>query len=156
MRNSILTTKLSLTGRSSATRQCRTSSSFVLYSCINGGWPGGHDKFVEIDDSCFSRQKYDCSRLCTTVWVFVGVKWEWGTPVLHLSQIAPLRHCLPSLRHASYLAPESSVTAGGTCHSVDCCMSFVTHGCLQIRSSPHGCKSRLTSGLTEKTKLYVW
>jgi len=32
------------------------------------------------------------------------------TPVLHLSLIAPLRHCSPSLRHVSYTALELSVT----------------------------------------------
>jgi len=30
----------------------------------------------------------------------------------HLSLIAELRHCSPSLRHVSYTAPQSSVTAG--------------------------------------------
>ena len=40
-----------------------------------------------------SRQKCNCGRLCTTVWVFVGVEHELGTPVLHLSLVAPLRHC---------------------------------------------------------------
>jgi hypothetical protein len=52
---------------------------FTAY--FNGGWWEGCGKFVEIDDSCFSRQKCNCSRLCTTVWVFVGVEQELG----HLS-----------------------------------------------------------------------
>ena len=82
----------------------------------------------------------------------------------HLSLIAPLRCCSPSLRHVSYLAPGLSVTAGGTTivstmmdsyHSVNRCVNFVARGCSQIRSSPHGSTSRLTSGLTEKTKLNV-
>ena len=64
---------------------------FTAY--FNGGWREECGKFVEIDDSCFRRQKCNCSRLCTTVWVFVGVEQELGTPVLRLSLIAPLRHC---------------------------------------------------------------
>ena len=46
-----------------------------------GGWQRECGKVVEIDDSCFSRQKCNCSRLCTIVWVFVGVEQELG----HLS-----------------------------------------------------------------------
>jgi len=45
---------------------------------------------VEIHDRCFSKQKCNCGRLKVTVAVFVGVKRESGTPVLHLSLIAPL------------------------------------------------------------------
>ena len=53
---------------------------FTAY--FNGGWRGGEcGKVVEVDDSCFSRQNCNCSRLCTTVWVFVGVEQELG----HLS-----------------------------------------------------------------------
>jgi len=77
---------------------------------IGGGWGGG--KFVEIHDRCLSRQKCNCGRLKLTVAVFVCVKWESVTPVLHLSLIASLRHCSPSLRHVSYTAPQLSVTAG--------------------------------------------
>jgi hypothetical protein len=51
-------------------------------------------------------QQVTCDR-----WVCVGVEQEWGTPVLHLSLITPLRQCSPS-RHVSYLAPQLSVTAG--------------------------------------------
>jgi hypothetical protein len=77
--------------------------------------------------------------------------------------IAPLRHCSP-LRCVSYTAPQWSVTVGGTTfisammdshHSISCCVSFVAPGRSQIRSRPHGCTSRLTSGLTDKTKLNV-
>jgi len=75
---------------------------------------GGGGNVVEIHDRYFSRQKCNCGRLCATVWVFVGVKWESGTPVLHLLLIVLLRHCLPSLRHVSYTASQLSVTAGGT------------------------------------------
>ena len=64
---------------------------FTAY--FNGGWREVCGKVVEIDDSCFSGQKCNCGRLCTTVWVFVGVEEELGTPVLHFSVIAPLRHC---------------------------------------------------------------
>ena len=63
---------------------------FTTY--FNGGC-GGHGKFVEIDDSCFHKQKCNCSRLCKTLWVFVGVEQEMGTHVLRLPLIAPLRHC---------------------------------------------------------------
>jgi len=40
-------------------------------------------------------------------------------------------------------------------HSISHCVSFVACGCSQIRSDPHGCKSRLTSGLPEKMNLNV-
>jgi len=73
---------------------------------------GGGGNVVEIHDSCFSRWKCNCSRLHATTWIFVGVKRESGTPVLHLSLIAPLRHCSPSLGLVSYTAPQVSVTTG--------------------------------------------
>jgi len=136
-------------------------------SFLNGGWRGrGNGIVVEIHDRCFSRQNCNSSRLRATSWVFVGVMWESETPVLHLSLIAQLRHCSPSLRHVSYPAPQSSVTTRGynvrlrndglPHHSGNHCVSFVARGCSQIWSSPHGYMSRLTSGLTEKTKLNVW
>jgi len=67
---------------------------------------------VVIDKSCFSRRKCNCGRLCLTAWLFEGVQWEPRRPVLQLSLIAPPRHCLPSLRHVSYPAQQSSLTAG--------------------------------------------
>ena len=109
-----------------------------------------------------------CVIVASCAWqcIFVGVKWESGTPVLHVSLIAPLRHCSPSLKHVFYPAPQSSVTAGGhnvrlrndelTHHSVSRCVSFMARGCSQIWSRPHGCMTRLTSGLTDKMKLNVW
>jgi len=48
---------------------------------------GGGGKVVEIYDTCFSRQKYNCGQLRATLWVFVGVMRELGTCVLHLSLI---------------------------------------------------------------------
>ena len=111
---------------------------FTAY--FNGGWRGECGKVVEIDHSCFSRQKCNCSRLCTTVWVFVGVEQELG----HLScachwslhwDIAIIKACI---------LPSTII------------VSFVACGCSQIRSRPHGFTSRLTSGLNEKTKLCVW
>jgi hypothetical protein len=131
---------------------------------FNGGWRRECGKVVEIDDSCFSRQKCNCSRLCTTVWVFVGVEQELG----HLScachrslhwDIAIIKACiLPSTTIASdcwgynvHLRND-----GLTHNSLKRSVSFVACGCSQIRSRPHGCTSRLTSGLTEKTKIYVW
>ena len=126
---------------------------------------GRGGSFVDIHDRCFSKQKYNFGRLRVTPLVFVGVKQQSGTPVLHVSLIAPLRLCSPSLRHQSYLTPQSSVTVGGynvrlcnyglTLHSVNPCVCFVACGCSQIRSIQHGCTSRLTSGLTDKTKLNV-
>jgi len=79
---------------------------------VFGGGECGKD--VEIDVTCFSRRKCNCGRLHATAWVFVDVEQELGTPVLHLSLIPLLRHCLPSLRCVSYPAPQSSVTAVGT------------------------------------------
>ena len=127
------------------------------------GGRGKCGKLVEIDDSCFSRQKYNCRRLRVTAWVFVDVERELGTPVLHLSLITPPRQCSPSLRHVSYPAPQSSVTAVGTMfvssmkdsHTMPLiapsffCPLMLT----QIRLRPHGSMSRFTSGLTDKTKL---
>jgi len=110
-------------------------------------------------------QNYNFGRLRATVFDFVCFKGESGTPVLHLLLIAPLKHSSPSLRHVSYLAPRLSVTAWGTTFvsammdsrtTLNRCVSFVAHGCSQIRSSPLGCTSRLTSGLTEKTKWNMW
>ena len=69
---------------------------------------------MEIHDRCFSRRKCNCGWLKVTVAVFVGVKQESVTPVLHLSLIVSFRHCSPSLSHVSYTAPQVSVTAGGT------------------------------------------
>jgi len=95
----------------------KTMSNFNLnYSLHLFLWRLGgrvHGKVVEIGDSCFSRQKCNCGRLCMTAWVFVDVERELGTPVLHLSLITPPRQCSPSLSCVSYPAPQSSVTAVG-------------------------------------------
>ena len=53
----------------------------VFAAYFNGGWREECGKVVEIYDSCFSRQKCNCGRLCTTLWVFIGVEQELG----HLS-----------------------------------------------------------------------
>jgi len=93
---------------------CKAMLKFILICSLqlffNGGWRGV-GKFVEIYDRCFSRQKCNCGWLHATAWLFVGVKRELGTPVLHLSLISPLRHCSSSLRHVSHPAPQLSVTA---------------------------------------------
>ena len=73
-----------------------------FFTAYFNGWRGG-GKVVEIDDSCFSRQKCNCSRLCTTVWVFVGVEQELG----HLS-------CACHWSLHSYIAIIKAVTAEGT------------------------------------------
>jgi len=114
MQNTVLTTKLLLTGHSSAARQCRTWFWVIVYSFFMVGGRGKRGKWVEIDDSCFSRQKCNWGRLCATAWVFVNVERELGTPVLHLLLNVLPRHCWPSLRRVSYPAPKSSVTAVGT------------------------------------------
>ena len=121
-------------------------------------------KVVEIDNSYFSRQKCNCGRLCTTVWVFVGVEQELG----HLSCACHWSlHWDIAIIKAGIL-PSTTIVSGCwryniclhsdglTHHSLNRSASFVAHGCSQIRSRPLGCTSRLTSGLTEKTKLYVW
>ena len=123
MWNSVLTTKLSLTGYSSAARQCWTSfwdvdCSFFCFFCFC--FLGGGDKFVEIAESCFSRQKCNCCRLCATVWIFVGIERESGTPAAdHLAKtlfviIKVCILCSPSLMCVSYPSPQSSVNAEGT------------------------------------------
>ena len=66
---------------------CRKAKSYFILSCslqlfLWRGGGGGYGKYVEIGDSWFSR-------LCATAWVFVAVERELGTPVFHLSPIAP-------------------------------------------------------------------
>jgi len=78
------------------------------------GVGGGGGRVVEIRDRCFRRQKCICGRLGATACVFVGVKQESGTLVLHLLLITQMRHCSPSLRHVSYPALLLSVSAGAT------------------------------------------
>jgi len=51
---------------------------------------GRHGKYLEIDESCFTRRKGNCGRLCATAWVFIDVERELGTPVLHLSLITTI------------------------------------------------------------------
>ena len=134
---------------------------FTAY--FNRGWWGECGKVVQIDDSCFSRQKCNCHRLCTTVWVFVGVEQELG----HLScawhwslhwDIAIIKACtLPSSTivgdcwRYNVCLPNDGLTH----HSLNLSISFVAHGCSQIRSRQHGCTSSLPPFLTEKRKLYV-
>jgi len=88
---------------------------------------------------------------------------NWGTYLVLVTDRST--ETLASLRHVSYPAPQSSVSAEGTTfvsammdshHSLNHSVSFMACGYSQIRSRPHGCTSRLPSGLTEKTKLNVW
>ena len=102
--------------------------------------------------------KCNCGGLCNTVRVFVGVEQELG----HLScachwslhwDIAIIKACiLPSTTIVSdcwrYKVRLSN--DGLTRNSLSRSVSFVAHGCSQIRSRPHGCSSRLTSGLMRK------
>jgi hypothetical protein len=97
VRNSRLTTKLD-----DWLEFCRKAMSSFILSCSLQLFYGGRDgKFLEVDESCFSRWKCNCSKLCATRWVFVGI-------------VAPSTHCSPSLRRVSYLAPQMSVVAGRT------------------------------------------
>ena len=73
------------TGHSSAASNVKLHFGFFCTAYFNGSWRGSVAKLC-------SRQKCNCGRLCTTVWVFVGVEHELGTPVLRLPLIAPLRH----------------------------------------------------------------
>ena len=114
MWNSVLTARFSLTGRSSAAKQYRSSfgffhTAFFLGFVVGCGKLG---KVVEIDESCFSTWKCSCSMLRATAWVFVSVEQESERTVLHLLLIAEPRHCFLSLRRVSFPAPQSSVTAG--------------------------------------------
>jgi len=94
-------------------------SNFILSCCLHlllwrllvGGVCG---MCLEIDESCISKRKCNCSMLCATAWVFVDVERELVTPVFHLSLITPLRLCSPSLWCVSYPSPQSSVTFVGT------------------------------------------
>jgi hypothetical protein len=118
---------------------------------------------MELDDSCFSRRKCNCSRLYMTAWVFVDVEREFGT-LSCTCRSAPPRVCSPSLRHVSYPASQSLMTAVGITFissmkdSLHCLFhNFCgTRMLTQIRSGPHGNKSIFTSCLTEKMKLNVW
>jgi hypothetical protein len=116
MQNSVLTTKLSLTCHSSATRQCQTSFWVVLYFSYVGWWLAGREggKIVEIDQSCFLRWKCNCSGLCVRAWVFVDIERELWTPVWNPSLFALPRHYSPSLRCVSNVVPQLSVTVRGT------------------------------------------
>ena len=82
-------------------------TAFLWWLDGGGGW---HGKDMEIDVSYFSRQKCNCGRLCATAWVLLTLCGNRG----YLSLVALLRHCSASLRHVSYPAPQSSVTAVGT------------------------------------------
>ena len=86
----------------------KAMSNFILICSLRlffKWWLAWGGKFVEIYDTCFSRQMCHCGQLRAIAWVFAGVKQVYGKPVLHLSLIALLRHCSPSLRHVSYPAP---------------------------------------------------
>ena len=124
----------------------------------------GHGNFLEIVDSCFRRQKCNWSMLCKILCFLVRVQQELG----HLScachwsfhwGIAIIKSCiLPSTTFVSdcwsynFLHHNDGLTHDSLSRSV----SFVAHGCSQIRSRPHGCTSSLPSGLTEKTNLNLW
>jgi hypothetical protein len=130
---------------------------FTAY--FNGGWWGERGKFVEIDDSCFSRWKHNCSRLHATAWIFVGVEWESGIPVADCSAETLLTFKACIVRSTIIVSDCWGYNIrlcddGLTTPSIAVWLSWNLD--VQIRSSPHGCTSRLTSGLTEKTKLNVW
>ena len=112
-----------------------SSCSLQLFLCWLAGGRGG-GKIVEIDQSCFIRQKCNCSGLRVRAWVCVDIERELGTPVLNPSLIALPRHYSPSLRCVSNVVPQSSVTAGGTTFvysmkdshtTVDRSIIFVSH-----------------------------
>lgn len=112
------------------------------------------------------QQKHNCSMSWATARVFVSVKRESGTPVLHLSQIALLIHCSPSLRHVAYqhhngqwmLGVQRSSLQWRTCTlSHRSLLQFSGTGMLTwILLSPRGSTSKFTSGLTENTMLNLW
>jgi len=90
----VLTTKPSLISRSLP--QVNVGFHFDLPPTFFLG-RGDLVKVVDIDESCFSWLKCNCSRLRDSV----GLRWverKSGRPVLDMWLNAPPRHCSPSLR----------------------------------------------------------
>jgi hypothetical protein len=112
---------------------------FTAFLMVVGGGGGVHGKDVEIDESCFSKQKCNCGSFRATAWVFVDVKRELSTPVMNLLLIALPRHCSPSLK--VYILPSTTVVndccgysvcllnEGLAHHAVDRSVIFVAHRC---------------------------
>jgi len=102
-----------------------------------------------------------CARLCAFLLVSSGHQW-------HLSCTCRWSLRWDIARHHESMYPTSTTIISDCCgttfvsamldshQSVSRCVSLVARGCSQIRSITHECTSRLTSGLTEKTKLNVW
>ena len=140
MQNSVLTTRLSLPGHSSAARQCQTPFWVVLYSFSYGGWGGG--KYVKIDDSCFSRLRQvvrDSMGLC---W-WAGIGDTCLAPVTYHSAetlLAIIKACiLPSTTVTSDCCGYNVhlLNEGLKHHTVDCSIIFVAHWCSQKYDRGH-------------------
>ena len=86
----------------------------LSFTAVLKWWLAGGGKVSEIYDRCFSRQMCNCGQLRATLCIFVGVKRELGTPVLHVSLIAPLRHCSLSLKHVTCPELYHQWLLGGT------------------------------------------
>jgi len=100
---------------------------FTAFLMVVGGW--GRGKVVEIDESCFSRQKCNWGRLRKRARVFVDVEWELGTTVftccwsLCQTLLAIIKACvLPSTTVVSDCCGYNVrlFNEGLTHHAVDC------------------------------------
>ena len=103
------------------------SCSLQLFLCLLLG--GEHDKYVEIDESCFSRSKCNCGRLFATkclYWCGVGIGGTHLAPVADCSAktlLAIIKACiLPSTTIISEFGGYNIclLNEGLTHHSVDC------------------------------------
>jgi hypothetical protein len=164
MQNSVLTTKLLLTGHSSAARQCQTSFWVVLYSFSYGGWRGEglaklweqmraasageseneagstrqHESFLMSDGSCVTCVDTVADRSTETLLAIVKVC------------ILPSTTIICDCCGYVLLLKEGHT---GRCQSL---WQFVAYWCSQIRSRVHGSTSTFASGFAEEMKLNLW
>ena len=144
MQNSVLITKLSLTGHSSAARQCHTSFWVVLYGFSYGVWGGEGGKDVEIATSA---DQSVIESVCA--WQHGSLLMSSGNSghlsftcrqSLHQTLLAIIKACiLPSTTVAIDCCGYSVrlLNEGLTHHTVDRSVSFVVHWCSQKYDGGH-------------------
>ena len=144
MQNSVLTTKLSLTGHSSAARQCHTSFWVVLYSFSYGGWRGRGGKDVEIaasaDQSVIESVcawQHGSLLMSSGNWGHLSFTCRWSH---HQTLLAIIKACiLPSTTVAIDCCGYSVrlLNEGLTHHTIDHSVSFLVHWCSQKYDRGH-------------------
>ena len=157
MQNSVLTTKLSLTGHSSAARQFHTSFWVVLYSFSYVGWGG---KNVEIAAS--SDQSVIESVCAWQLGSLLMSSGNWGhlsftcRQSLHQTLLTIIKACiLPSTTVAIDCCGYSVhlLNEGLKHHTIDRSVSFVVHWCSQKYDGGHveACQGSPQSLLRERS-----